>query len=145
MDIQFEEYLIDLGMKGSLTKKVEEILQFFEENFSEKAIDIFVEEYIKEDGSREYESLQFYSEKLLFEARNFRLNDDFAVFSLINDITFIRMNKENYDFKNANEDSRFTLSFGTGKKVFADLKSSKKNCDQLKKILFKYIRPNLIK
>jgi hypothetical protein len=145
MKKEFGEYLADMGMKESLTKRVEEILTFIEENFSEKILDIFVEDYIKEDGSREYESLIFFSDDQYFEAKNFTINDNFYIISFTNSITFIELTKVNYDFKETNDDSRFILNFNIGNVGGINLKASKNNCDNLKMILMKYIQPNLKK
>jgi hypothetical protein len=143
MKKEFEEYLIGLGMKGSLTNKVENIMNFFEENFSEEIIDIFVEEYIKKDGSREYESLEFFSEKYIFEAKNFMITDENIFWSFVDSFTYIRLIRENYDFKQTNQSSRFSLHCGTDKNAIFNLKSSQENCDHLKEILMRYIKPNL--
>lgn len=145
MKEDFKEYLMDLDMKNTLIDRVEKIMMFFEEVYPAKDVeDIFVEEYITQHGSREYGSLQLFSNDLIFEAKNFAKDmDDFSYYPLNNHIKLIRITKEKYDFLKATPDSRFNLYFNIDSEVFYELKSTQENCDHLKTIFMKYIKPNI--
>lgn len=145
MNSKFKEYLSELGMGNILIDKVEESFLFFETNFIEEIEDIFVEEYITQDGSREYISVQFFSSEHVFEVQNFMITNELTCFPYINCINTIHIIKEDYDFNEANDNSKFEIKYSTDRGTITTLKSSKRNCDHLKNIFEKYLRPNIRK
>ena len=130
-------------MSETLISKVKDILTFFEEHYSAKIDDIFVEEYIKKDGSREYQNIEFFSKEFIYEATNFMITDAFSCYSLNNQIRIITIEKENYDFINATNESKCNIRITTYDNFSFTLKASKENCDYLKKIFDSYLKPNL--
>jgi len=143
MKEEFIRYLKSIGMTEPLHERIEEIYQFCTERCPDEIRDIFVTDYIKGDGSREYENLWFFSPKYCMEAKLFITKDDFDIVAIRNRVIRWAILKENYDFKKATEKSRLQLRFHLDTQVFGVLKASKENCDYLKEILVKYIAANL--
>ena len=110
----------------------------------EKLEDIFVEEYIKKDGSREYDAIRFYSKNFKFLADNFIKTDDLRITKNNEAYTHIRIKAEKYNFKKATDESRLLVFGTTNKGYHTEIKASKENCDHLEYIILKYMIPNLI-
>jgi hypothetical protein len=142
---EFNKYLESLGVQEPLLKRIWTIHEFYEKICPEGIKDIFVNEYIKGDETREYESLWFFSETYLMEAKQFITKDDFDITPFKNIINYVKFIKQNYDFEKAEEKSRLNLIIKMDTNVNGTLKASKGNCDYLKKIIEKYIVPNLMK
>lgn len=140
---KFITYLKSLGITNTICKRIETINECFEKICPEEIINIFVTEYLKEDGTREYESIWFFSEKYIMEAKKFIVEDDFDIAPFKKAIKYCQIKKKDYDLKKATEKSRLIVFFSTRLGVSADMKASEKNCDYLAAILFKHILPNL--
>ena len=143
MKKEFIKYLESIGVANALWNKIEMIYEFFEEIYPDEITDIFIEDYIKEDGLREYESLLFFSKKNCMEAKQFITKEDFDVAPIKKRIYYWTIQKQNYDFKKATEKSRLYLRFELDTGVTCGVKAAKENCDYLRKIILKYIVPNL--
>jgi hypothetical protein len=143
MKEEFKKYLESIGITETLYKRVETIYEFYRNICPDEITDIFVTEYIKEDRTREYENLWFFSKKYAMEAKLFIEEDNFDITPIQNRIHHWRIQKQDYDFKKATEKSRIHLTFSIDLGVYAEFKASKENCDHLKDIIFKYVIPNL--
>jgi len=141
----FIEYLKSIGITtGALQKRVETIYECCKELCSNEITDIFITDYIKEDGSREYENLWFFSDKYCMEAKQFITTDNFDITPINKKIYYFNIKKQNYDFKKATEKSRLSLITVFNTQVSGVFKAAKDNCDYLKEIILKYIVPNLM-
>lgn len=142
---EFKKYLNTIGITTHvLHNRIEEIYEVCSEMCPDEIIDIIVEDYIKEDGTREYEHVNFLSEKYIIGATNFVSTDQFLIAPLKKKVDDYKITKTNYDFKRANEKSRLNLvSTLNDGNVNWSLKASKENCDFLKDIILKYFKPNL--
>lgn len=140
---EFMKYLKSIGITETLSKRIERIYEFYREICPDEIKDIFVTEYIKEDGSREYENLWFFSKKYWMEAKQFIIKDDFDITSIQNRIYYWSIQKEDYDFKKAGEKSRLYLHSRLDTGIGGDFKASKQNCDYLRDIILKHVAPNL--
>ena len=76
---EFIEYLKSVGITEPLYKKIETVYEFYREICPDEITDIFVTDYITEDGSREYEHLCFFSEKFFMDAKQFITKDDLSI------------------------------------------------------------------
>lgn len=143
MKEQFTTYLKGIGMSDILTRRAEEIHEFYRAICPEEITDIFVSEFVKEDGIREYENLWFFSQKYVMEAKSFILKDLFDMTIIHKQLKYWTIEKMSYDFVNAMEKSRMTMSvkFETVSGIF---KASKENCDFLRDVFRRNILPNLI-
>ncbi len=144
MKEEFRTYLEIIGLSEPLRKRVESILEYYKEICPEEITAIIVTDYIQEDGSRVYENLWFFSNSFIMESKQFISNDDFDITSLKNRIEYWQIQKSNYDFKKASETSRLYLKINIDTGVSGSFKTSKENCDYLKDIIHRYIKPNLM-
>ena len=144
MKKEFVNYLGTLGISENLRQRIETIYEFYESVCPDEIKDIFVTDYWKNDGSREYEHLWFFSEKFAMEAKRFVTEDDFDLAVIKNQISHWAVKKNDYDFKMATERSRLYLAIRFGS-LTCGLKASSGNCDHLDRIFRKYVISNLIK
>ena len=140
---EFITYLESIGITKALRKRIETIQEFYRGMCTDEITGIFVTDYIRGDGAREYENLWFFSEKYLMEAKQFISQDDFDIAPIQSRISYWTIQKNDYDFEQAAEKSRLYLKFNIDIGIVAAFKASKENCDHLKNIMLKYIRPNL--
>lgn len=136
------EYLRDIGILEPLQRKIEGIYEIFRKLCPDTIIDMFINDYIDEDGTRRYEHLRFFSEKHVMSAMNFVTEEDLRIGPIKRQIRLIRIQKKDYDLQNATEQSRLIVIVeynGT----LSTLKACKRNCDYLRDIVRKFIVPNL--
>jgi hypothetical protein len=142
------KYLDSIGIMEPIRKRIESLYKDVQKIFpEEQIIDIFVEDYIQDDGTRKYQHIAFYTKNnLAMSVNEFMSSDDIRVASIKNNITYIEVHKTNYDFVKATESSRLIIQ---ARVQYSGLtlssKASKENCDYLKDIMKKYIIPNFIK
>jgi len=144
MKTEFIEYLSSIGIpSGRLQNRIENIYNFYLDLLSADIQDIFVTDYLQDDGSRNYENLWFFSRNHCMEAKQFIKDDDFDIITMGKRIITWRIKKINYDFNNATSESRLNVVFILPHLRSGTLKASKENCDSLRDIFKKYIVPNL--
>lgn len=139
----FLKYLESIGITDALRKRIEMIHEFYREICPDEITGIFVTDYMKEDGGREYENLWFFSEKYSMEVKQFITKDDLDITPMRNRIYYWTIQKQEYDFKKATEKSRLHLKFSLDTGIDGRLKASKENCDYLREIILKHVTPNL--
>ena len=143
MKEKFKEYLESIGITEILSNRIENIYEFYRDMCSDEITNIFVTDYIKRDGTREYENLWFFSQKYAMEAKLFIEKDDFDITPIRKRIVYWEIQKQNYNFTKAGEKSRLYLEFRLDTGMGGELKASKKNCDYLREIIREYIVANL--
>lgn len=142
---RFIPYLNEIDIvSNTLLKRIEFIYTLFSDMCPDKIEDIFIEDYLKEDGTREYEDLWFFSNLYCLEAKKFLTQIDLDVTPLKQQITYWSVKIQDFNFKESSEKSRFSLHFETLRGVTGDFKASKRNCDYLQVIISKYIKVNQI-
>lgn len=144
MKSEFKTYLVSIGIGEPFAKKVEEAYQFYSEmlkNMDDEISDLFITDYIQKDGSRQHENLWFFSKKYFMEAKMFINKDDFDFMPISSGLRYLQIEKQNYDFKQATNESRMTVEYqGTGM-MNGKLIASRENCDKLRDIIIKYFAP----
>ena len=145
MKQEFVDYLESIGIKaGSLLYQIESIYEFYLEMCPDEITDIFVTDYIDSEGKREYENLWFFSDRYLMEAKGFAAGkDDFDIAPMKDRVERCAIQKQGYDFKEATDESRLHFLFKLDIGVSGELKASKENCDALKDIILRHVKPNL--
>lgn len=144
MKPEFEEYFKSIGITSDeYCRRIEEIMSFFLEFTEEEIDDIFVDEYIKEDGTRIYEGITLYSNSYDMAGLDFLTEDHFHFFLRKKKMEGFKIKKKNYDFKKATDTSRLNIEmFYDSRNLISDFKASKENCNHLKQIFLKYFLPN---
>jgi len=140
---EFTKYLESIGITKALCERIETIYKFYQERCPDEITGIFITDYMKEDGSREYENLWFFSEKFVMEAKQFITKDDFDLTPIKKRVFYWKMQKQDYDLKKATEKSRLYLEFSLDTGIRGVFKAAKENCDYLREIILKYVAPNL--
>jgi len=142
MKQEFFTYLRNIEMSETLITRIESIWLFYEQLCLEEINDIFVTEYTKPDGSREYQNLWFFSNRYLMEAKNFVTIDNFDMGSSAKRIVRWEIQKNNYDFNTVNPNSQMSLMVNYGDFTCA-FKASRNNCPYLQAIFKKYFQANV--
>jgi len=140
---QFLKYLKGIYLTDVLIHRIDQIIKEYEHLCPDEIIDIFVSDYVKEDGSREYESLWLFSGNYTMEAKEFVNKDDYDITPIKRHISYVSMEKQDFDFKNISEKSRFKIYFKMESDAIGENKGSKENCIYLTNILNEHILPNL--
>ena len=134
-------YLKAIGMSEILCKRVETIHEFYRQLCPEDITGIFVTDYVREDGTREYENLWFFAGPYWMEAHDFVTKDEFDMVKAR--VSSWLVKKQDYDFQRATEKSRLQIDYGCEGEVQGRLKAAKENCDYLREILVKRIIPKV--
>ena len=141
---QISDYLATVGITGDLAKRVHSVYSFYSEQLNLVVTDMFVSEYLTQDGTREYDSLWFFTEDFMMEAKRFVKDDNFDLAPIKGRVKHIVISKEDYDFKAATIKSRMNLFVSLETEISGDLKASRENCDHLKDIIRKYFVVNVL-
>lgn len=145
MEDKFIEYFKLIGItKEVYLDRIETIMKVQSELCQEEIIDVYVDEYINEDGTREYQDLSLFSAGYSFGAHQFLTNDKFSIIALGKKIFHVVVKEKNYDFKHATSISRLIIDMHYDMGASGTYRASQENCDALKQIYFKYIIPNLM-
>jgi len=140
MEEKFVNYLESIGITKALMPRIEWVIAALERISGEKTIDIFISEYIQEDGSRFYEDLRAFSENYHTVALRFLHDVRYGIWNRnTKRLNVINFEVSNYDFRSSSPDSRaiFLCSFVVGKSL--SLKASQNNCDKLFAIYKDYL------
>ena len=143
MKEELTKYLESIGITKAFCERIETIHEFYCSICPDEITSIFVTDYIKEDSTREYENLWFFSKGYYMEAKQFITKDDFDITPIQNRIRYWTIQKQDYDFKKAGEKSRISLEFQLDTEIAGHLKASRENCDYLRDIILKHVMPNL--
>lgn len=144
MKKDFEQYLNGIGIVDLFYERTELVVQFYERLYPDEIKDIFVCEYIDNEGKRQYESLWLFSSRaIMMEAKRFLTDDDFDATPFSKRIVYWKVNKTEFDFENPTEKSRLTVEFHLVHNISGTLKASKENCNNLYHVLKKWILPNM--
>lgn len=143
--IKFIPYLNDIDITTrAYLKRIEFIYELCCDICPEKIEDVLVEDYIKDDGTREYEDLNFFSKGCCLSAHNFLTKTDIYIGVIDKRIIGWRVTATDFDFKKASTKSRLNISFTTLYKIEGEFKAARENCKYLQAIVNKYIKPNRI-
>jgi len=140
--VKFDEYLNRMGITTDILKdRVKLAYNVASQMCPEEIEEVFVSDYIKDDGTREYESVWFFSKGYCMEAHNFITENSIDIVHI--KIKHIRVELKDYDFKKATEKSRLRVVILLGETIEGEFKAAKENCDVLRDITIKYFKPRL--
>ncbi len=143
--IKFISYLKEVDITTRvLLKRVEFIYTLCSEMCPDEIEDIFVTDYIKADGTREYENLWFFSKGYCLEAKQFLTQIDLDITPIKRRITYWTVTAQDFDFKKAADKSRLNLTFKLVQRIDGEFKAAKGNCNSLQAIINKYVKPNQV-
>jgi hypothetical protein len=137
----FSGYLRDIAISNTLQDKIDQILQSFAKIYPVDFEDIFIEDYVREDGTRDYDSLYFFSSAYWMEAATFTSMAKLAFFNF--PTIQVEIESQDYDFEHWNEKSRLLVKFYGPQGQSGQMRAAKKNCDYLRDILRKWLVPQV--
>lgn len=148
---QIEEYLTGLGMGRPLVDQALSAVEDAQKVLPGEVEGVFVTEYRDEEGNRHYENLWLFAPGYISELRNFLSGASTAVgFDIVSvrpGLARIDVERENFDFETASEQSRLRidLSFPPSKSVGigGTLRATGDNCGALTEILRERLVPLL--
>ncbi len=140
MKKEFLQYLATVGMTESLIHRVEEIHKIYLSILGQESEDIFVTDFLDQEGIRHYDSLWFFSNAYWMEAKNFLANYDLDYARIGDSVTYWQIQMTDYDFVKANEKSRISINVSSKSGIKCTFRGSKENCDFLKDIFLKRAR-----
>ena len=136
------EYLEKMGVTTKvLYNRVRFLYDVASKMCPEEIEQIFIEDSIKKDNTREYGSLWFFSKGFILEAHNFEI--EYEIDIMANKIIRVELELNNYNLKKAEEGSRLRVYMHLSEDITGELKAAKENCDVLMDIASKYIMPKL--
>lgn len=141
--MDYTDYCKEIGIQKPVLEKIDEILEIF--NFilpGETLEQIFVNDYINEDGTREYSSLIILSNNSICEAKDFMNSYKMDWISRENrKIRYWDLNSKDNKLNQITESSRMSINIMFDDKIELDIKASKVNCRHML-ALFNKIRNN---
>lgn len=141
-------YLAQLGLTPDkpLFKKAERLLALAAIVSPEEPKTIFVSEFTKEDGKREFLSFWMFSDRYSLESKDFPgANETLDVAYISRSIAYVEIKQKQYDFKEAADASRLTIAFTYSvSTIHSTLRASKNNCDALRNVYLEYLKPNIV-
>lgn len=143
MDKAKLEYIAEMGLGTKGLERVREIIDIYENVLDFKVNDIFVSEYLDQQGGRIYEGLWLFNENFIGEAKNFIAENDFDLISIKHSVLYFNVQFEDYNFKKATAKSRILADMVMTGNSSVTLKASGKNCDFLSDVAMKYFRTNI--
>lgn len=144
MKTEFIEYLNEIGITGLFQDRAIEIFSFYNKLYPDSIQDIFVSEFMDEEGKRQYENIWFFTSTSMMEAKQFLTEDSFDEAPYVKKIKHWIIEKKEYDFEIATETSRMNLDVSFESGISAVFKATGKNCSYLKDIFLRYVKPNLL-
>ncbi|MGO9178015.1 MAG: hypothetical protein ACLQBX_17040 [Candidatus Limnocylindrales bacterium] len=137
-------YLDLIGATDVLRERTEAMMGLYEAFLTIEPSSVFVSEYPREDGSRAYESLWLFTDKLAMEARIPTPGDEqFDFVPIAHGVRHLVVEAKDYDLRAASEASRMRVEMWLGDQLLGELKASGLNCDSLTAIVATYLVPNL--
>lgn len=143
MKPEYYNYLDTLGISpGPVRDKVERVFQICKQICPDEICDMFITEYMQNEGGRIFENLFWISPSYLLEAKLFLHQDSFDITPL-RDLHYFEIQAQDYDFQRGTDKSRLTLHARFSDVIVAQLRGSGTNCDQLNRILLTHFKPNI--
>lgn len=105
--------------------------------------DIIITNYVKNDLTTEFQSLWFFSDKYCLEAKKFLTKYDLDIAYFYESVKYWNIKLEDYNYKKASTKSKITLEAELLQGIALEFRAEGINCDYLKKIINKYIKPNV--
>lgn len=139
MNDTFLQYFESHSLTRTLIDRIDNIYNIYIRLGCDEITNIFISDFIKEDGTRDYESLWFFSKNYLMEAKEFTTKYDIDMVIFPSKIRYLKFEFSDYDFNKANDNSRLLIYFSFEPEMSCTLKASKGNCDYLLHNIFEVL------
>jgi hypothetical protein len=146
----FAEYMKTIGVSETLASEFQRQYEFFKNICPEKIEHMFIDDYINQEGTRIFESTNFFSASFAMEAKTLGPTGEYEMALFLPRLRYWSVEAKDFDFKKATDKSRLVFKFvlfeGGGLSLpTATLKASKENCDYLWNLISIYFVPKLQK
>lgn len=140
------KYFKDIGIEEPIEQRIQLVYSYIQKLIPFTLKDIFVSDYIEEDGTHKFVHADLFSDTHLISIFDFTRNDAFATSPYDIKIANMRIDSQEYDFQKASPKSRLRvrLVFFNTERMYGEFKATGNNCDYLMRILEKYIIPRII-
>jgi hypothetical protein len=128
-------YLEAIGTSEVVKSRVAEIERMYELAGMGGFETVFISEYVKDDGTRELESLWLFSSTALAEAKQFLHSVDLDFARYDKRVVYCRITATSYNFQEAVPESRLKIEAGLLPTLGLEMKASGRNCDFLSTLL----------
>jgi hypothetical protein len=139
MKTEFDQYLKKIGISELFYERSERVVEGVAKFMGEGILDIFVSDYIDNEGKRHYEDLLLFTENIIVEAKQFLTQDHYFINNVKEcPVTGIDFSAQEYDFERATTKSRISVRVFCGTFLNIPMKAAQENCDYLNAIFKKY-------
>lgn len=146
MKPEFRDYLAFIGMSTpSLVSRVDRALGLCAKICDEEIKDIFVSDFIKEDGTREYGHLELLADNWTICMPGFLTKDSFQVATLTEKLLVVEISCIAFDLEHATAESRMSVTPRFSNNMTCTYKAARENCEKLMNITKKYFVPRLMR
>jgi hypothetical protein len=139
---EWTAYLEAIGASEVVRTRVDQIEDIYRRNGATDFETIFISEYVKEDGTRELESLWFFNATVLGEAKQFLSDVDIDLASYEGRVSYYHVTALSFDFRLAVPESRLKVEMSLMPRLQVILKASGNNCDFLLALVRDRLVPN---
>jgi hypothetical protein len=143
MKKEFLTYLNAINTTQTVQNRVAMFYNLCQNICTEDLVDIFVDDYVNQDGSISYTGLSFFSKNFTLSIPNFLTSDIISILGNKVAVQWFRLQIRDYDFKKGNDQSRISMDLMKGITATGYYKGSRNNCDFLLEIMKKYLLPNI--
>ena len=141
---KLHEYLDAIDATAALRDRAVGLLSLYQAFPEVTPEDFFVSEYPQEDGSRVFESLWLFTDRLMMEAKIPGEGDEQLDFvPLVHGVRHLVVQAKDYDLRTTSEASRMRVEAWVSDARVGELRASGSNCDRLRAVVARYLFPNL--
>jgi hypothetical protein len=140
---KFDKYLEDIGISIPIRNRIYTIVAEYESISTFTVDDIFISEYLNNEGGREMTSLYMLNNNYLMEAKGFIISDNYDWVPIHSRIFYIQIVKQEFDFVMVSEKSKMTINLALVNQVTAALNATGNNCPYLLNLYKRYFLVNI--
>lgn len=140
-----KKYLDDIQITEPIRNRIEDIHTLIQSIHPSQIIDIFISEYVKDDGTHVYEAIDFYTDKYTFTVFDFIQDQPLIIMGYLQqEVNQAIFRYKHYNFVKATEHSRLTIDLQYDQPEWiGHLKATGRNCNHLINTYRKFFLPQL--
>jgi hypothetical protein len=142
---KFVKYLSQFNFSAAFSTRIEIAYNFYRVICPEEITAVHISDYFREDGSRDFESLWFFTDSFAMEAHTFLSADDFDIVTMKDRIVHLQVKRQDYDSTKVTESARLFVSVAFAVGFSGTFKAARENCNNLNTIMIDYFVRNLSK
>ncbi|NQU06535.1 MAG: hypothetical protein HQ568_10610 [Calditrichaeota bacterium] len=144
MKDQFNEYLLSLDAPKPIFEIVRHTIRIAEELCGEEVIDIHISDSLKGDNLPEFDELEMFTKHFILSRRLLDKDTNIQLGTISGNVKAFQIVSSNFDFNDIEKNStmRIGIKFDYSDSLYT-LYSTGQNCDHLKEMIKRYIKPNL--